>query len=52
MWFPLKEDAKEVTVLFETLRDTLLVVNCHCCHAVHPERLMPKKIRVCTIVMY
>ena len=25
-WFPLKEDAKEVTVLFETLRDTLLLV--------------------------
>ena len=23
-WFPLKEDAKEVTVLFDTLRDTLL----------------------------
>ena len=23
-WFPLKDDAKEVTVLFETFRDTLL----------------------------
>ena len=37
-WFPLKEDAKEVTVLFETLRDTLLLVV-----IVHPERLMPEK---------
>ena len=25
-WFPLKEDAKEVTVLFETLPDTLLLI--------------------------